>query len=397
MATERKKRQAQKSTVDTSKLKEFASKHGGGESKGARRLRMAKSVKDEASKIQSQISREQEKAQKKSLWSSIGGALFGLAAGVATGGASWAVQGAAVGAGTYLGAHGGKKVAETEGGAKREKIKSDLWYTPEAEKQNLAFDDYEKQLNKSIQDRALASGLLTAAVAGGGKLVEKIKEAKAAKAAKQLAEAKEAMGIPKALEEAKEGYEYIMASGAADASGTSITSATGVTKPKTFLDRDLSTLELVSDLKKNRPDLNLSNIEVVATESYGPSSTLDLVQSRANELGAISEGLDMGMDLSSVKTVATGDSSILALRKEPLSTSIKSQFAAATPLTAKAAPTMMDAYMTGLKGMASDYAQKSILASGAMGIYGYRPELQSLRPIQMVTPTYQTPQRTRTT
>ena len=314
MATERKKRQAQKSTVDTSKLKEFASKHGGGESKGARRLRMAKSVKDEASKIQSQISREQEKAQKKSLWSSIGGALFGLAA-------------------------GGKKVAETEGGAKREKIKSDLWYTPEAEKQNLAFDDYEKQLNKSIQDRALASGLLTAAVAGGGKLVEKIKEAKAAKAAKQLAEAKEAMGIPKALEEAKEGYEYIMASGAADASGTSITSATGVTKPKTFLDRDLSTLELVSDLKKNRPDLNLSNIEVVATESYGPSSTLDLVQARANELGAISEGLDMGMDLSSVKTVATGDSSILALRKEPLSTSIKSQFAAATPLTAKAAPT----------------------------------------------------------
>ena len=124
MATERKKRQAQKSTVDTSKLKEFASKHGGGESKGARRLRMAKSVKDEASKIQSQISREQEKAQKKSLWSSIGGALFGLAAGVATGGASWAVQGAAVGAGTYLGAHGGKKLAETEGGAKREKIKA---------------------------------------------------------------------------------------------------------------------------------------------------------------------------------------------------------------------------------------------------------------------------------
>ena len=341
MATERKKRQAQKSTVDTSKLKEFASKHGGGESKGARRLRMAKSVKDEASKIQSQISREQEKAQKKSLWSSIGGALFGLAAGVATGGASWAVQGAAVGAGTYLGAHGGKKLAETEGGAKREKIKSDLWYTPEAEKQNLAFDDYEKKLNKSIQDRALASGLLTAAVAGGGKLVEKLKTAKSKEALMKSNIATESA-------KAQEGYKSIM--------DTELVKV-DASKP-TFLDRDLSAVELVGDLQKNRPDLNLSNIEVVATESYGPSA--------------------------------------LSLRKEPLSTSIKSQFAAATPLATEAAPTMMDSYMTGLKGMASDYAQKSILASGAMGIYGYRPELQSLRPVQMMTPMYQTPQRTRT-
>jgi len=341
MATERKKRQAQKSTVDTSKLKEFASKHGGGESKGARRLRMAKSVKDEASKIQSQISREQEKAQKKSLWSSIGGALFGLAAGVATGGASWAVQGAAVGAGTYLGAHGGKKLAETEGGAKREKIKSDLWYTPEAEKQNLAFDDYEKKLNKSIQDRALASGLLTAAVAGGGKLVEKLKTAKSKEALMKSNIATESA-------KAQEGYKSIM--------DTELVKV-DASKP-TFLDRDLSAVELVGDLQKNRPDLNLSNIEVVATESYGPSA--------------------------------------LSLRKAPLGTSIKSQFAAATPLATEAAPTMMDAYMTGLKGMASDYAQKSILASGAMGIYGYRPELQSLRPVQMMTPMYQTPQRTRT-
>ena len=349
MATERKKRQAQKSTVDTSKLKEFASKHGGGESKGARRLRMAKSVKDEASKIQSQISREQEKAQKKSLWSSIGGALFGLAAGVATGGASWAVQGAAVGAGTYLGAHGGKKLAETEGGAKREKIKSDLWYTPEAEKQNLAFDDYEKKLNKSIQDRALASGLLTAAVAGGGKLVEKLKTAKSKEALMKSNIATESA-------KAQEGYKSIMDT---ELVKSDIPKANILESGKeTFLDRDLSTLEIVSDLKKNRPDLNLSNIEVVATESYGPSA--------------------------------------LSLRKAPLGTSIKSQFAAATPLATEAAPTMMDAYMTGLKGMASDYAQKSILASGAMGIYGYRPELQSLRPVQMMTPMYQTPQRTRT-
>ena len=391
MATERKKRQAQKSTVDTSKLKEFASKHGGGESKGARRLRMAKSVKDEASKIQSQISREQEKAQKKSLWSSIGGALFGLAAGVATGGASWAVQGAAVGAGTYLGAHGGKKLAETEGGAKREKIKSDLWYTPEAEKQNLAFDDYEKELNKSIQDRALASGLLTAAVAGGGKLVEKIKEAKAAKAAKQLAEAKEALGIPKALEEAKEGYEYIMSSGAADASGTSITSTTGVTKPKTVQEG----MEMLKGYTEEYSGVSKS---VLPSKSGLPSDIsvasgydkISIDKSLGKKRYMISDALS--------ESVGFGEEIVedLALKRAPLSTSIKSQFAAATQLTAEAAPTMMDAYMTGLKGMASDYAQKSILASGAMGIYGYRPELQSLRPIQMMTPTYQTRQRTRT-
>ena len=387
MATERKKRQAQKSTVDTSKLKEFASKHGGGESKGARRLRMAKSVKDEASKIQSQISREQEKAQKKSLWSSIGGALFGLAAGVATGGASWAVQGAAVGAGTYLGAHGGKKLAETEGGAKREKIKSDLWYTPEAEKQNLAFDDYEKELNKSIQDRALASGLLTAAVAGGGKLVEKIKEAKAAKAAKQLAEAKEAMGIPKALEEAKEGYEYIMASGAADASGTSITSATGVTKPKTVQEG----MEMLKGYTEEYSGVSKSGLPSDISVASGYDK-ISIDKSLGKKSYMVSESLaeSVGMGGESLS-----DYSSLALRETPFH-SIKSQFAAATPLTAEAAPTMMDSYMTGLKGMASDYAQKSILASGAMGIYGYRPELQSLRPVQMMTPMYQTPQRTRT-
>jgi hypothetical protein len=350
---------------------------------------MAKSVKDEADKIQAQITREQEKAQKKSLWSSIGGALMGLAAGVVTGGASWAVQGAAVGAGTYLGAHGGKKIAETEGGAKREEIKSDLWYTSEADKQNLAFEDYDRELNKSIQNRALAAGLLTAATVGGGKLVEKLKAGKAKEALMKS-------NIATETAKAQEGFQSVMGT---DFVKSDIPKSILESGKETFLDKDLSSIKLVEDLQKNNPNLNLSNIDIVATESYGPSSTLDLVQSRANELGAISEGAEMGMDLSSVKTVATGNepwAETLALKRSPLSTSIKSQFAAATPLTTEAAPTMMNAYMDGLKTMASDSMKKSILAGGAMGIYGYRPELQSLRPIQMVSSPYQSQRKTRT-
>ena len=74
----------------------------------------------------------------------------------------------------------------------------------------------------------------------------------------------------------------------------------------------------------------------------------------------------------------------------------KSQLASFTPLASEAAPTMMKSYMAGLQGMASDYAQKSILAGGAMSLYGYRPEMQELRPIQMITSPYQTQQKTRT-
>ena len=36
------------------------------------------------------------------------------------------------------------------------------------------------------------------------------------------------------------------------------------------------------------------------------------------------------------------------------------------------------------------------IAGGAMGIYGYRPELQSLRSVQMISSPYQSQQRTRT-
>lgn len=348
MAKERKKREAQKSSVDTSHLKEFSAKYGGGESRGAKRLKMAKSVKDEADKIQAQITREQEKAQKKSLWSSIGGALMGLAAGVVTGGASWAVQGAAVGAGTYLGAHGGKELAETEGDAKREEIKSDLWYTSEADKQNLAFEEYDRELNKSIQNRALAAGLLTAATVGGGKLVEKLKAGKAKEALMKS-------NIATETAKAQEGFQSVM--------GTDFVKS----------DIPISKSGLPSDISVASGYDNIMMDKTLGTSSYKISDTL------AESAGFGGEVVED-----------------LALKRAPLSTSIKSQFAAATPLTTEAAPTMMNAYMDGLKTMASDSMKKSILAGGAMGIYGYRPELQSLRPIQMVSSPYQSQRKTRT-
>ena len=372
MAKERKKRQAQKSSVDTSHLKEFSAKYGGGESKGAKRLKMAKSVKDEASKIQSQIVREQEKAQKKSLWSSIGGALFGLAAGVATGGASWAVQGAAVGAGTYLGAHGGKKLAETEGDAKRKEIKSDLWYTSEADKQNLAFEEYDKELNKGIQNRALAAGLLTAAVSGGGKLIEKLKADKkirdASKIAKVSKQQQKAIGLPQKLEQAKKGADFVMST---DMSGTGLYGT------------DLAS--------------NVVSKPSIVSETGASMSLDDILWEGTDE--QLYDALSGNFKLATSSKNAFADSS-LSLIESPLNnsaSSLSSQLAAVTPETTLAAPTMMNAYMDGLKTMASDSMKKSILAGGAMGIYGYRPELQSLRSVQMISSPYQSQRRTGTT
>jgi hypothetical protein len=386
MPAVRKKREAKQPSIDTSKLKEFTG--GSSSSKHERRMAFAKRVKKESEDIQSQISLEQEKAGKRSLWSSIGGALGGLAAGIASGGTTWALQGAAVGLGTYLGAHGGKTAAEDPnvGKAGRKKIKSDMFYESEAHKQNVAFTDFDTKLNEGILNRSLAAGLLTAAVAGGGKLIEKIKLEKARAAA-------ETAKVAKKVAKTKQGFQTVMAT---DLSGTAASTGEAV---------------------------------------------FSTVQQRANELGAISEGLNMGMDLSSVKTVATESApalktavaskitkpstveegvemlkgiteeyssvvpeeisfatspSSLEIRKTPFDTSVKSQLAAVTPFSTQAAPSLMKSYMAGLQGMASDYAQKSILAGGAMSLYGYRPEMQELRPIQMITSPYQTQQRTRT-
>jgi len=342
MPAVRKKREAKQPSIDTSKLKEFTG--GSSSSKHERRMAFAKRVKKESEDIQEQISSEQEKASKRSLWSSIGGALAGLGAGIATGGASWAVQGAAVGLGTYLGAHGGKTAAEDPnvGKAGRKKIKSGMFYESEAEKQNIAFRDFETKLNEGILNRSLAAGLLTAAVAGGSQIIEKMKVAKAAKVAKEAEDARKAMGIPASLEKAKEGAELVMTSGTAGAS-EAVASATNIVKPKT-----------------------------------------------------VEEGMQMLKGITQEYSRAVPPPSSLTLGKQSLGAGYKAQLASFTPVASEAAPSLMKSYMAGLQGMTSDYAQKSILAGGAMSLYGYRPEMQELRPIQMITSPYQTQQKTRT-
>ena len=381
MPAVRKKREAKQPSIDTSKLKEFTG--GSSSSKHERRMAFAKRVKKESEDIQGQISSEQEKAGKRSLWSSIGGALGGLAAGIASGGTTWALQGAAVGLGTYLGAHSGKTAAEDPnvGKAGRKKIKSRMFYESEAEKQNIAFRDFETKLNEGILNRSLAAGLLTAATVGGGKLIEKIKLNKARAAAETAKVAQETA-------KAQQGFQTVMETDAAlttgdlakqkyksFSEGKSFPSwenldpsqrqpwIEGISDKQTFLDRDLSAIELVKDLQESRPDVQLSNIDIVATESK-----------------------------AAIPLPKTGPSLSESYRQM----GAKSQLASFTPLSTQAAPSLMKSYMAGLQGMASDYAQKSILAGGAMSLYGYRPEMQELRPIQMITSPYQTQQRTRT-
>ena len=299
MAKERKKRYARKSSIDTSKLKSYG---GDFKSRGEQKLSFAKTVKDEAEKVQSQIVEEQSKAQEKSLWSSIGGALGGLALGLATGGSSWAIQAAAAGAGTYIGAQGGKVASEAKSG-KRKDITSDMFYEKEAEKQNLAFQDFDDELNKSILNRSLAAGAMTAAFVGGGKLVEKIKAGKASKEA-----AKTAKIIEETAGSAKNPIA-LTASGEPAYSG-----ATGI----------------------------IENI-----------------------------GVETGVG----SKVASGLESINL-------TDISSSL---TPLAEQAAPSIMDSYLTGIAKQKSSSMQQSLLAAGGMSLYGYRPELESLRQIQFGT------------
>jgi len=299
MAKERKKRYAKKSSVDTSKLKSYG---GDFKSRGEQKLSFAKTVKDEAEKVQSQIVEEQSKAQEKSLWSSIGGALGGLALGLATGGSSWAIQAAAAGAGTYIGAQGGKVASEAKSG-KRKDITSDMFYEKEAEKQNLAFQDFDDELNKSILNRSLAAGAMTAAFVGGGELVEKIKAGKASREAAKTA---------KIIEE----------------------TAGSVKNP----------------------------IALTASGEPAYSGATGIIENIGVETGVGSK-------------VASGLESINL-------TDISSSL---TPLAEQAAPSIMDSYLTGIAKQKSSSMQQSLLAAGGMSLYGYRPELESLRQIQFGT------------
>mgnify|MGYP003121591580 CR=1 FL=1 len=318
MAKERKKRQERKVTVDTSQLKSYGSDF---KSRGQQRLAFSKRVKEEADKVQQQIQEEQEKAKEKSLWSSIGGALGGLALGLATGGLGWVAAGVGTGLGTYGGAQAGKALSESKSG-KRKTIKSDMFYESEAEKQNLAFRDFDEKLDEGILNRSLAAGVMAAAFTGGGDLIKSLKEKKNLKDAAVTAQQIETGAKVK---KAAEGADFVM-------------------------------------------------------KANVPTDTLDLVQARTNELGAISEGLDMGMDLSTLKVIPEPSSSALALKE---SSSMSSSFAnSLTPITEQAAPSIMDSYFKGLAQQKSKSMQQGLMFAGASSLYGYRPELQSLRQIQ---------------
>jgi len=342
MAKERKKRYAKKSSVDTSKLKSYG---GDFKSRGEQKLSFAKTVKDEAEKVQAQIVEEQSKAQEKSLWSSIGGALGGLALGLATGGSSWAIQAAAAGAGTYIGAQGGKVASEAKSG-KRKDIKSDMFYEKEAEKQNLAFQDFDDELNKSILNRSLAAGAMTAAFVGGGKLVEKLKTAKAAKIAEKSKKAKDALGLPQKLEQAQKGAEFVMST---DISGTATDLASNVvSKPS------------------------------IVSETGAAMSFDDILWEGTDE--QLSNALSGNFDIASSNTNAFANSNLSLIEGSPsLGTS------SFTPLADEAAPSIMDSYLTGIAKQKSSSMQQSLLAAGGMSLYGYRPELESLRQIQFGT------------
>ena len=351
MAKERKKRYAKKSSVDTSKLKSYG---GDFKSRGEQKLSFAKTVKDEAEKVQSQIAEEQSKAQEKSLWSSIGGALGGLALGLATGGSTWAIQAAAAGVGTYVGAQGGKVASEAKSG-KRKDIKSDMFYEKEAEKQNLAFQDFDDELNKSILNRSLAAGAMTAAFVGGGELVEKLKTAKAAKIAEKSKKAKDALGLPQKLEQAQKGAEFVMST---DISGLGQSS----TMNESIADL-VSTSGLPSDISVASGYDNIMIDKTLGKSSYTVTD-------------ALAESVGMGGD-------DIFANSNLAFRN---ANNISSSFASSlTPLADEAAPSIMDSYLKGIAGQKSKSMQQSLLAAGGMSLYGYRPELESLRQIQFGT------------
>ena len=201
-----------------------------------------------------------------------------------------------------------------------------MFYESEAEKQNLAFRDFDKKLDESILNRSLAAGVMSAAFAGGGELVKSLKEKKNLKDAAVTAQQVETGAKVK---KAAEGADFVMQK--------------NISGPQTFLDKDLSAIDLVKDLQESRPDLNLSNIDIVATEALGPQATT-------------------------------------ALKQSP---SMTSSFAnSLTPLADEAAPSILDSYFEGLAKQKSKSMQQGLMFAGASSLYGYRPELQSLRQVQ---------------
>jgi len=337
MAKERKKRQERKVTVDTSQLKSYGSDF---KSRGQQRLAFSKRVKEEADKVQQQIQEEQEKAKEKSLWSSIGGALGGLALGLATGGLGWVAAGVGTGLGTYGGAQAGKALSESKSG-KRKNIKSDMFYESEAEKQNLAFRDFDEKLDEGILNRSLAAGVMAAAFAGGGDLIKSLKEKKNLKDAAVTAQQVETGAKVK---KATEGVDFVL--------NTDVGKATS----------DLSSASgLPSDISVASGYDNIVMDKTLGTESYKISDTL-------------AESAGFGGD------EIFGNN--LALRQSPSNIQVSKVTSSFTPITDQAAPSIMDSYFKGLAQQKSKSMQQGLMFAGASSLYGYRPELQSLRQIQ---------------
>ena len=391
MAKERKTRRARKK-IDTSSLKEF----GAGDdfqSRGQQKLAFAKTVKEEADSVQSQIEEEQAKAQEKSLWSSIGGALGGLALGLATGGlglaglAGTAAAGIGAGLGTYGGAHIGKSQSEKKSG-KRKQIKSDMFYENEADKQNLAFSEFDKKLNDSILTRSLAAGVMAAAFTGGGKLIEKMKEGKSARAAAAASKAageaageglkgyktlasgetvlnKEGLGLPSSLKKAQEGFESVINT---DISGTGKSVkklASNITTKPSIVSETGASMSFEDILWDGGTDKQFADA-LSGDFNLAPSGNID-VNSFANSNLAFKEGIQSSQN---------------SLTNNQLFQNMTSSF---TPLTDEIGPSIMDSYLKGIAGQKSKSTQQSLLATGGMSLYGYRPELDSLRQVQFGT------------
>lgn len=352
-------------------IKDFQSKYGGDfKSKGERRFALGKAITKESEKVSAQIEEESKKAETKSLWTSIGGALGGLALGLATGGlgltgvASYAAAAGAAGAGTYLGGHGGKKLAEKETG-KRKDIKGDLFYKKTAEQQNMAFKDFDTKLNEGILKKSLYAGALAGITAASGDIIKglkglKEKQAVAKSAANQqkfnkmLAETTGST-LPDKVAQAKSGADFIA-----------------------------------------KADLSTVGAPAAATETVASTSQAIAPESQFGEAMALEKGelarAEAAFDMKISKSRASEMAADPYFTSDKMTERYKSAYPkgqsvpSLTPEMDKVVPNLFDNFMAGVKDEATKRATQSVLASGAYGLYQHRPELESLKKFNIVDP-----------
>ena len=380
--------------IEHKSIKDFQSKYGGDfKSKGERRYALGKTITQEAEKVSGQIEEESTKAQTKSMWTSIGGALGGLALGLATGGlgltgiASYAAAAGAAGAGTYLGGHGGKKLAEKETG-KRKDIKGDLFYKNTAKEQTEAFKDFDTKLNEGILKKSLYAGALAGISAASGDIIKglkglKEKQAVAKSAANQQKFNKmlvETTGstLPDKVAQAKSGADFIAK---ADLSAVSTPAAAtetvasvvtkppavaaGVTPTKEVLSQDFGDV-LWEGSDKQFADFMSGDAPTTTKVPIEPEPSLAMggdIQGPANPFRELKspEIKKQKMDLTYTKP-------------------------SLTPEMDKVVPNLFDNFMTGVKDEATKRATQTVLASGAYGLYQHRPELESLKKFNIIDP-----------